>query len=389
MGYSIHMDFTVAPEDLEFGDRVRAWVEANVPRDWTIEYPYGSPEWVEFQKDWDRKLYQAGYAGMFWPREFGGTGASPERRFVFAQVMAETGAPEGLGHLGRRVVAPILMTHGTPEQQRRFLPPILEGREFWAQCFSEPGAGSDLASLSTRAELVGGRFLVNGQKVWTSNAEFCDWGFVLVRTDRQAPKHAGISCLAVPLRAAGVTIRPIRQINRQSDFAEVFFDDVEVPLENLIGPLNGGWRVAVTLLNYERGLESAMSRFADQRRAVESALLAIREKPERDRYLDAHALGRLQAEILAIPIVAMRLLSTQLEGGDPSELASVLKLQHSNAWQRDASRVLLATGQASMLKREPAESQFLFYLMSRAVSIGGGTSEIQRNVIAKRVLGLT
>lgn len=382
------MDFAVAPDDLEFSREVRAWVEASVPPDWAVRYPFGSHEWAELQKDWDRKLYAAGYGGMFWPEEFGGSGASPSRRLVFAEVMAETGAPEGLGHMAKRMVAPIVMAHGTPEQQHRFLPPILEGREFWAQGFSEPGAGSDLASLTTRAELVEGRFIVNGQKVWTSNAEFCDWCFVLVRTDPAAPKHQGISCLAIALDSPGLTIRPIRQINRQSDFAEVFYDHVEVPADNLIGPLNEGWRVAVTLLNYERGLESAISRFADQRESVDSTLRAIAEKPEAKRYLDAHAIGRMQAELLAIPIGAMRLLSAQLEGGDPSELGSVLKLQHSNAWQRDASRFLLAAGQRAMLQREPGEAQFLFYLMSRAVSIGGGTSEIQRNVIAKRVLGL-
>lgn len=382
------MDFAISPEDREFGRDVRTWIQANAPPDWSIRYRYGSAEWAGFQKDWDRKLYAAGYAGMFWPERFGGSGAGPARRLVFAEVMAETGAPEGLGHMAKRMVAPILMAYGTPEQQERWLPPILEGREFWAQGFSEPGAGSDLASLSTRAELAGGRFRVNGQKVWTSNAEFCDWDFVLVRTDPAAPRHQGISCLAIPLSAPGVTVRPIRQINRQSDFAEVFFDDVMVPEENLIGPLHGGWQVAVTLLNYERGLESAISRFADQRHAVDVALAAIAAKPEPERRADAHFVGRLQAELLAIPIVAMRLLAAQLEGGDPSELASVLKLQHSNAWQRDAARLLLATGQAAMLEREPSESQFLFYLMSRAVSIGGGTSEIQRNVVAKRVLGL-
>jgi alkylation response protein AidB-like acyl-CoA dehydrogenase len=382
------LDFAVTPEDRRFGAEVRAFVERSVPRDWQVTHSFGSHEWAELQKEWDRKLYAAGYGGIFWPMEFGGSGATSTQRMVFAQIMAETGAPEGLGHLGKRMVAPILFVQGTREQQQRFLPPILEGREFWAQGFSEPGAGSDLASLSTRAELRDGHFIVTGQKVWTSNAEFSDWCFVLVRTGPTTPKHDGISCLAVRLDSPRVTIVPIRQINRQSDFAEVFFDQVEVPAENLIGRLNEGWRVAMTLLNYERGIESAISRFADQRGAVEGSMDAIRRKPEPERYIDAHAVGRMAAELLAIPIMGMRLLSKQLEGGDPSELSSVLKLQHSNAWQRDGHRFLLAAGQRAQLQREPAESQFLFYLMSRAVSIGGGTSEVQRNVIARRVLGM-
>ncbi|MGE3618955.1 MAG: acyl-CoA dehydrogenase family protein [Acidimicrobiia bacterium] len=380
------MRFAFSSEDLAWQAGVRAWAVDALEPGWRERYPHGSPEWIDFQKGWERLLHQGGWGGVFWPVEHGGLGASPSRRVLFSQAMAEVGAPEGLGKLGKRLLAPMLMDHGTPAQQARFLPPILRGEEFWCQGFSEPDAGSDLASLRTRAERRDDWFHVEGQKIWTSYAHHFDWCVVLVRTGRGETKHEGVSVLLVDLRSPGIEIRPIRQINGQSDFAQVFFDDVRVPAENLVGPLDEGWRVVRSLLAHERGAEQAFSRFVEARAGFEELLALLGPDDRSDA--DAEAVGRMQGDLFAAQVNAMRLLSTQLAGGNPDELSSVLKLQHSEAWRRASAAKLQVLGSRHLADGSRGHSSVLDYLMARAVTIAGGTSEVQREVIAKRLLGM-
>lgn len=381
------MRFTFSEDDLAWQEELRAWTAEAVEPGWRQRYHHGAPDWVELQMEWERTLHRGGWGGVFWPVEHGGMGATGSRRVLFSQTMADLDAPEGLGKLGKRLLAPMVMDHGTPWQKERFLPPILRGEEFWCQGFSEPDAGSDLASLRTRAELRDGWFHVEGQKIWTSYAQYFDWCVMLVRTGHDGRKHDGVSVLLVDLRSPGIDIRPIRQINGQSDFAQVFFDDVRVPAEHLVGEMDEGWAVIRSLLAHERGAEQAFSRFVEARAGFEDLLAVL--GPDDGSDADAEAVGRMQGEVFAAQVNAMRLLSTQLEGGNPNELSSVLKLQHSEAWRRASATKLQILGARGLLDPDRGEGSVLDYLMARALTIAGGTSEVQRGVIAKRLLELS
>src|SRR5438477_494593 len=234
------MDLTYTPEELAFQREVRAWLKRNVTKKERDARPmeYGDPRRLGGAKAWQRKVYDAGYLALAWPPEYGGQGADVMRQTIVNEEMVRARAPGLVGLMGVQMVGPTLIQHGTEEQRRRHLPKILTAEEIWCQGYSEPGAGSDLASLRTRAERDGDDFLVNGQKVWTSNAQFADWMFCLVRTDPEAPKHAGISYLLIDMKSPGITVRPLVQMTGDAGFNEVFFEDVRVPQANLVGGLN-------------------------------------------------------------------------------------------------------------------------------------------------------
>src|SRR5581483_4924873 len=226
--YARHaMDLSYTPEERAFQQEVRAWLRRNLPR-------------RARAKQWQRRLYEAGYLALGWPREYGGQGADVVRQTIVDEELARARAPQIIGMMGIRMVGPTLIAHGTEAQRRRYLPRILTAEEIWCQGYSEPGSGSDLASLRTRAELVGDHFVVNGQKIWTSNAHYADWMFCLVRTDPEAPRHRGISYLLIDMKTPGITVRPLVQMTGDAGFNEVFFEDVRVPRENLVGGLNNG-----------------------------------------------------------------------------------------------------------------------------------------------------
>src|SRR5881397_3637799 len=250
------MDLTYMPDELAFQREVRAWLKGNVPKRQRDERPmeWGDPKRIASAKAWQRKVYEAGYLALGWPREYGGQGADLMRQTIVNEEMVRARAPALIGLMGIQMVGPTLIQYGTEEQRRRYLPEILTAEEIWCQGYSEPGAGSDLASLRTRAELRGDEFVVNGQKVWTSNAQFADWMFCLVRTDPEAPKHAGISYVLIDMRTRGITVRPLVQMTGDAGFNEVFFEDVRVPRENLVGGLNNGWQVANATLAHERNM---------------------------------------------------------------------------------------------------------------------------------------
>src|ERR671938_1297116 len=258
------MDLNYSPEDQGYRERVRQWLETNKP---------GPLETLEQRKAWQRTLYEAGFVGMGWPREYGGLGARPMEQAIVAEEMARANAPGAINALGIGIVGPTLIVHGTEEQKRRYIRPILTADEIWCQLYSEPEAGSDLASLRTSAERqADGSYVVNGQKVWTSLGPWADFGVLLARTDPSVPKHQGISYFILDMRTPGVELRPLKQITGHAEFAEVFFTNVSVPADNIIGQEGQGWELAQTTLGYERGgsvLARVTRHHANMRRLVE------------------------------------------------------------------------------------------------------------------------
>src|SRR6266581_4630816 len=248
------MDLNITPNEQQFRDEFRAWLTTNTPPEWAGDTnAEDRADYLKYLRDWQRKLYEGGWAGISWPQQYGGRGAALMEQAIFQEELARANAPPLIGTIGLSLVGPTIIAMGTQEQKERYLAKILSGEEIWCQGFSEPNAGSDLASLRTRAELKGDEFIVNGQKVWTTLGHISDMCMLLVRTDPDAPKHRGLSYLLVEMRTPGITVKPLRQMTGEAEFNEMFFEDVRVPRKNLLGPLNEGWRVATTTLMNERG----------------------------------------------------------------------------------------------------------------------------------------
>jgi alkylation response protein AidB-like acyl-CoA dehydrogenase len=383
-------------------EEVRTWLHANLP--W--EYGIGLPprfddlaEEVAFGREWQAKLADGRWVGVGWPREYGGRGAGPVEHYIVTEELARGRAPELVGRIGVNLVGPTLLAHGTPEQQARWLPRILDASEIWCQLFSEPGAGSDLTSLSTRAEPVdagsgptgGGGFRLNGQKVWTSYAQFADWGWCLARTDPDAPKSKGISALVVDMHAPGVEVRPLRQITDESEFNEVFFDDVFVPAEQLVGPLNEGWRLANSTLSHERGVNPRQLVIHSQ--LVDELWRLAREQGALDDPRLAPRLAQAFVEVRMFQLHNWRSISRTAKGSDPGPVGSINKLWWSEMSKRLHDTAMAVVGDAQPLWRgaddNPGDGTWQrSWLYYQAGSIWAGTNEIQRNVIGERVLGL-
>ncbi len=368
-------------------------------RAWLAEHPppavdvAGTLEEGAALREWQRTLHSGGWVGIHWPIEYGGRAASMMEVAVYNQELAQAHAPHILGRAGVSLVGPTLMTHGTEEQRRKWMPRILSADDIWCQLFSEPDAGSDLAGLTSRAEKHGGAYIVTGQKVWSSYATFANWGIALVRTDADAPAHKGISMLAIPMDAKGVDVRPLRQITGESEFNEVFLDEVEVPVEYLIGPENEGWRVANTTLANERGANFVWKEQVLHEVAMD---LLTKECARRGQLSDPFVRQRLAQSWIEIEIFRLhneRTLSRIARGEEIGSESSLVKLFWAGMSQRfykTASDVLgpdsllLAADEHAFEKGRWAHG----LLWSRAVTIMGGTSEIQRNIIGERLLGL-
>ncbi len=386
------MDFSFTAAEQAFADEARAWLAANVPPAWRRDHCWTRVEdrqWIEIARPWQRRLYEGGWAAISWPRAHGGRGASVVERWLFELALDEVGAPRPPAQSYVDLIGPALLAHGTPEQQRRFLVPMISGEELWCQGFSEPGAGSDLASLRTRGERRGDAYVVSGQKVWTSNAEIADWCFLLCRTEPDAPKHKGISLLLVDMRTPGITVRPLVQMTGDAEFCEVFFEDVRVPADRLLGAPGAGWGIAMGIVAHERG---PMWTFIFQRkirRALLDLLARVREHPAtagaladpvvRQRLAQAHI------EVELLKLAGYRSLTTLLRTGHPGEASSLEKILGSETDQRLRDLAQGLFGPWGALDDGPAARAFLY---SRGLTIMGGTSEIQRNVIAQRILGL-
>ena len=394
------MDFTYSPGDLAFRDELRTWIAANLPKGWgqTVFEPEDEDECAHFKLEWERKLYRGGWNGIAWPKKYGGRGASLIEQAIFAEEMARANAPEGLNIIGRNLVATTLFHHGTEEQRQRYLPKIIAGEEVWCQGFSEPNAGSDLASIHCRAERDGAHFVVNGQKIWTSFAQYAQWCILLVRTDTTLSKHQGISFLLVDMRTPGITIRPLRQISGECEFNETFFDDVRVPAGNLVGDLNGGWKIAMTTLAYERGPEDSLGRQIrfkqDLDKLLETASTMTRgDKPVLDDAALRQKLAKSIVDIEVMRLMCLRSFSKALKGTPRGPDSSINKLYWSHVTQSFYETALDTLGPLAPLDGRdplsPSSGRFqLGFLRSKAFTIYSGSSEIQRNIIAERVLGL-
>ena len=375
------------PADRAFRAEVRDWIAANAPTELCNRPTRIDPPEL---KPWHRRLYERGWIAPHWPKDHGGMGATLTQQIILFEEISRVGAPTPYPH-GLNFIGPLIIDSGTPAQKARHLPPILTGDVTWCQGYSEVGAGSDLASLQARAVLDGDHFVVNGHKVWTTNGHFADWMFALVRTDPDAtPKQAGISMLLIDLTSPGVTVRPIQTIKGDAEFAEEFFVDVRVPRENLLGPLNEGWRVANKLLGSERfttGHPRNAAVLLNKAYQVAELTGAGRTPGFRQK------LASLEIDLLAFSAYYRHAASLHGHGKAPASMAPVIKIVGGELGQRASELLVEAAGpfgpQAEDLSIgnhavNPAAEMFEM----RRVTVGSGAVEIQRNIIAKRVLGL-
>jgi alkylation response protein AidB-like acyl-CoA dehydrogenase len=393
------VDFHYTDEQEAFRHELRQWLAANLPPDLCVDDPIDervAPDRATFERRvaWQRTMHEAGWVGISWPKAYGGRGVTLMEQIIFDEEVFRARAPVLPGYSGINMAGPVLIEWGTEQQKRRFLPRILAGDDIWCQGFSEPGAGSDLAGLRTRAVDAGDHFVVNGQKVWTSGAQFADWIYLLVRTDPTAPKHRGISFLLVDMKTPGIAVRPLVLMNGHQHFNEVFFTDVAVPKSALVGAVNQGWKVAMTTLMYERksgggrGHELQVGRLgAVARRMMQDGA------PAWDNPLVRQRFAQLAIESAALRYTRLRNLTRQLRGEPPGPEGSILKLFGSELGVRIADFAGDLLG-PRVLVNEPspdvpdAPRWYNRVVSARQYTIAGGTSEIQRNIIAERVLGL-
>jgi alkylation response protein AidB-like acyl-CoA dehydrogenase len=380
----------VSSPDETFRDELRSWLKEHAPPTVEVASTVGDAETL---RDWQRTMHAGQWVGIHWPVEYGGRGASLTQVAIYNEELARAAAPPLLGRAGLTLVGPTLMAHGTEEQRTRWMPRILGADDVWCQLFSEPGAGSDLAALSTRATKSGGAYRVTGQKVWSSYATFADMGIALVRTDPSAPPHKGISMLAIPMDAEGVEIRPLRQMTGEYEFNEVFLDEVEVPVEHLIGPENEGWRVANTTLGNERGGSFVWK----EQVLLEAASNLLAQACAREGFAnDVRVRQRLAQSWIDVEIFRLhnaRTLQRLERGEEIGAESSIVKLFWAGMSQRLYDTAIALLGPGALLMPDDAATldrgRWARGLLStRANSIMGGTSEIQRNIIGERVLGL-
>jgi alkylation response protein AidB-like acyl-CoA dehydrogenase len=397
------VDLRPTPEEGAFREHVRGWLEANIPEEWKairgrvrgltlLADEMGEDAARDFAKGWHRKLYEAGFIGLSWPKRYGGRELGPVMQFIWQEEYARAKPPPQINVIGTGWAGPAILLHGTEEQKQRFLPKILSGDEIWCQLFSEPGAGSDLAGLSTKAVATGDEFVLNGQKVWTSIAREAGWGICIARTDPEVPKHAGVSFLLVDMSDPGIEIRPIQQMNGSGEFNEVFLTDVRVPRSNLVGELNGGWTVTITTLMHERiGLSLGGGSLWGQGPGIDDLVeLMVKQGAVIDPVL-RDRLGHLYVEAVAHRMLKLRLVS-KAERGEVGAEASIQKL-FGDVWGQKLNALALQSLGPGGNVWDPEDSvdggvwqsSFLF---SPALTIGGGTTEVQKNIIGERILGL-
>ena len=397
------MDFTFTPEQESFRQELRAWLSANVPADSDILrhlQPQASEADLTFLKDWQKKVYEDGWTGVAWPKEYGGRGASLIERMIFDEEMAAHKAPALMNVLGLEIVGPTIIVHGTEEQKKKHLSNILSGEDVWSQGYSEPNSGSDLGSLQTRAVEEGDYFVVTGQKVWTSLANYADWCLLLVRTNPDAPKHQGLSALLVDMKSPGVNIQPLRTMTGESEFNEVYFEDVKVPKSHLLGEKDQGWRVIITSLMFERqglgfyftfGMKRA---YEDLQKKVQQA--ALYGKPLKDSPTIRQKMAQAYIDSEILKLNNYRALTKLLRGTPPGAEGSISKLHWAESNQRLQELAVDIQGPHAQLYQAQDEDngangedgaywQYGF-IRSKANTIEGGTSEILRNIIAERVL---
>jgi alkylation response protein AidB-like acyl-CoA dehydrogenase len=388
------MDFRDTPEEAKFRAELRAWLEANVPAEHKARGDVAGRGDESISREWSQKLHEAGYSGLTWPKEYGGAGAPYTHQAIFLEESARAETPDHIGVIGLGMAGPTIIAHGTEEQKKAHLSKILSGEEVWCQGFSEPGSGSDLASLRTKGELDGDSFVVNGQKVWSSFAHIADYCILLVRTDPEVPKHQGITYLLVDMHSPGVEVRPLRQITGDPEFNEIFFTDVRVPRDNVVGEVNQGWSVAMTTLLHERGtlgfaltarLEVLVRKLiALAKHTSVNGHTASEDPLFRDR------LVQQWIDLQGLRFTNYRALTGLVKTGVPGPEGSIAKLHWSESNQRLSKLALEMLGPQSQLDADGPGNGFWQYqqLRSRGNTIEAGTSEVLRNIISERVLGL-
>jgi alkylation response protein AidB-like acyl-CoA dehydrogenase len=406
------MDLTYPAEAEAFRTDIRAWLEENLPEGWFDDgFSMTPEERRKFQEDWTQKLFDGGWICASWPREYGGKGLSIMENVVLNEEFARAGAPLRADFFGDTLVGPTILQWGSEEQKKDFLPKILSGQISWCQGFSEPDAGSDLAGLKTRAELDGDEWVINGQKIWTTQAQYADYIFLLARTDPEAPKHAGISYLLVPMKQDGIEVRPIVQPDGSAEFNEVFFSGARCPKENVVGGLNNGWKVAMTTLGFERGSSATTSH-----RRFEKELDSIVEKARENGRIEEpsvrQALAKQWSKIQIMRINGYRTLTAAVH--DKKDLGvAALGATNKMFWSethRDTMNLAMdilgpyaqiLTGKVTDVDEYvpgygrrhgradyPVSILQASFFFSRSETIWGGTAEIQRNIVGERVLGL-
>jgi alkylation response protein AidB-like acyl-CoA dehydrogenase len=392
------MNFTYTESQRKFRGELRAWLEARKSEGAVPSLTHTSlDDAVACGKAWQRALHDAGWCGLHWPAAYGGRGIGIIEQIIFQEELARIGSPQLVNLLALTMVGPLLIDHGTEAQKKRYLKPILEASEIWCQGYSEPGAGSDLAAVATRAIRDGDSYVVNGQKVWTSYAQYSDFCILLARTSNEGAKHQGLTLMIVDMRSSGIEVRPLRQMNGDSEFNEVYFNDVRVPGANVVGREGEGWRMAVALLMYERATLT-FQRQLQSRVALEELMRFAREwqkdgAPAASDPSIRQRLAQVYTESEALRLTSLRHLTRQLRGEPPGPEGSMEKLFWSEMYQRMLEIPLSIAGPYGMLSGEDHRAPLggrwpHLYLYSRGRTIAAGTSEIQRGIIAQRVLGL-
>jgi alkylation response protein AidB-like acyl-CoA dehydrogenase len=374
------VDLTLSPSEEAFRDKLRAWLEANHPG----REPEGDLAGFEFRRAWQRSLHDAGWAGVSWPQEYGGRGATLVEQAIYNEEFVRAQAPSAANVLGLAMGGPTVIAHGTEDQKRRYLEPILSAEEIWCQGFSEPGAGSDLASVKTRGVRDGGEWVITGQKVWTTMAQHAKWCMLVARTDPDAPKHQGLTYFLMDMEQDAIQVRPLRQITGEAEFNELFIEEARVPDENIVGGEGNGWAVAITTLMHERatlafGLQIAVKRALRELMDEAREARASRDPLVRDR------LAQLYIESEVLRLNAYRGLSAIMRDGVPGPEGSLGKWQWAEVNQALTELAMDLRGPHAVLNDDTWTFRFL---RARANSIEGGTTEILKNIVAERVLGL-
>ena len=389
------MDFNDTPQEAEFRAKCRAWLEANAElktkkTNSAKNMNFGNKSLLEAAAEWQKKKYDAGWAMIHWPKEFGGIGATPIERIIWAQEESKFNVPKGVYEIGLGMAGPVMMEYATDEQKERYLPPMAEGKEIWCQLFSEPSAGSDVAGLRSKAVQDGENWIVNGQKVWTSGAHFSDFGILVVRHDPSLEKHKGLTFFFVDMKSPGIEVKPIKQLTGGSSFNEVYFNDVVIPDSQRLGEIGDGWKVAITTLMNERLAVGD----ADGVDANEAFELAKKHDKDGEQLIDNNAVRESIAdwycEASGLKNTKLRTMSALSRGDTPGPEASITKIVSANKLQAIGNFGMDSSDMSGMLMDE--ESDFIKFQMAwmgaAGLRIAGGTDEILKNIIAERVLGL-
>ena len=389
------MDFNDTPQEAEFRAKCRAWLEANAElktkkTNSAKNMNIGNKSLLEAAAEWQKKKYDAGWAMIHWPKEFGGIGATPIERIIWAQEESKFNVPKGVYEIGLGMAGPVMMEYATDEQKERYLPPMAEGKEIWCQSFSEPSAGSDVAGLRSKAVQDGENWIVNGQKVWTSGAHFSDFGILVVRHDAGLEKHKGLTFFFVDMKSPGIEVKPIKQLTGGSSFNEVYFNDVVIPDSQRLGEIGDGWKVAITTLMNERLAVGD----ADGVDANEAFELAKKHDKDGEQLIDNNAVRESIAdwycEASGLKNTKLRTMSALSRGDTPGPEASITKIVSANKLQAIGNFGMDSSDMSGMLMDE--KSDFIKFQMAwmgaAGLRIAGGTDEILKNIIAERVLGL-